>query len=45
MIVILKNIDHIFFFDFLPCREKGHGNKEFSRGNSNPCRESRNTTR
>ena len=39
-----KNITHIFFFHFfLPCPEKVYGNKELSRGNSNPRRESRNT--
>ena len=28
-------------FIFLSCREKAHDNKEFSRENSKPCRESR----
>ena len=34
----------IFFNDFLLCHEKVHGNKEFSHGNSKPCRESKITT-
>ena len=29
-----------FIYIFLPCREKAHDNKEFSRENSKPHRES-----